>query len=156
MLFILHTTFLVFGVFTFNKHTLYSVVLHCIKICCRYCIHQFLYLGFSLFINISCTVLYCTVLKYVGYTTYTNSYIWGFTLNKHTLYSTVLYRTKLCWIYTTILILGGFTLNKHTLYSTVLYCTVLYRTKLCWLYTTILILGGFTLNKHTLYSTVLY
>ena len=101
-------------------------------------------------------MLYCTVLKYVGYTTYTNSYIWGFTLNKHTLYSTVLYRTKLCWIYTTILILGGFTLNKHTLYSTVLYCTVLYRTKLCWLYTTILILGGFTLNKHTLYSTVLY
>ena len=78
MLFILHTTILVFGVFTFNKHTLYTVVLHCTEICRIYYIQQFLYLGFSLLINIPCTVLYCTVLNYGGYTTYTNSYIWGF------------------------------------------------------------------------------
>ena len=68
-------------------------------------------------------MLYCTVLKYAGYTTYSNSCIWGFTLNKHTLYSTVLHCTELCWIYTTILILVVFTLYKHILHSTVLYRT---------------------------------
>ena len=97
MLFILYTTILVFGVFTFNKHTLYTVVLHCTEICRIYYIQQFLYLGLSLLINITCTVLYCAAL----------------------------YLNMLDILHITILISGVFTLHKHTLYSSVLYCTVL-------------------------------
>ena len=131
---ILHTTILVFGVFTFNKHTLYSVVLHCTELWGIYYIHQFLYLRVSLLINIPCTVLYCAALYWnmldILHITILISGV--FTLHKHTLYSSVLYCTVLKYAgYTniTILILGVFTLHKHTLYSSVLHCT-----EICWIY----------------------
>ena len=86
--------------------------------------------GVSLLINIPCTVLYCTVLNYVGYIQ--QFLYWGVSLLINilctVLYCTVLYCTVLNYVgYIQQFLYWGVSLLIN-IHCTVLYCTVLYCT----------------------------